>query len=122
MSITITIEAQSAAELAELVQDLAGTVGQLPAEETTKQKPAKETKPPKTEEPEEEEASSVDETEDVPEITDEELRAEARKVGTSPEAKAAIKELLAKYNVKNLTAVPKGDRPQFLEELKEIGK
>lgn len=134
MSITITIEAQTAAELADLVRDLAGTIGQMSPDQipdetvvstldksAKQQKPVKENKPVKAEEPKKE-ATPAEEVEDAPEITDEELRKVAREVGTTDETKAAIKALLAEYGVKNVTAVPKEIRPQFLEGLKEIGE
>lgn len=129
MSITITIEAQTATEAAELVRDLAGTLSHLPPEQippttvvSTVEKPTKTKPAPKAEEPTKEVAAPIDETEDVPDISDEQLRSVAREVGTTPERKAAIKALLAEYGVPNITAVPKAVRPQFLEGLKEIGK
>lgn len=128
MSITITIEAQTATEAAELVRDLAGTLSHLPPEQippttvvSTVEKPTKTKPAPKAEEPKKE-ATPAEEVEDAPEITDEELRKVAREVGTTDETKAAIKALLAEYGVKNVTAVPKEIRPQFLEGLKEIGE
>lgn len=130
MTITITIEAQNAAEAAELVHDLADTISRMSPEQippdttvSTLEKPetAKDTKPPKTEKSEKK-ATPADEEEGVPDISDEELRAVARKVGKTQEKKDQIKALLAEYDVPNITAVPKAARPEFLARLEEIGQ
>lgn len=66
---------------------------------------------------------TVDDGEDSyePIPTDAELRELARNVGAQgPEAKAAIKELLKKYGVPNITAVPAEKRLAFKRELEAL--
>jgi len=58
---------------------------------------------------------------DEPIPSDVELRELARNVGAKgPEAKAAIKELLNKYGVSNITAVPNDKRIAFKRELEAL--
>jgi len=58
---------------------------------------------------------------DEPIPTDVELRSLAREIGQKgPEAKTAIKELLNKYGVSNITAVPENKRIAFKRELEAI--
>jgi hypothetical protein len=53
--------------------------------------------------------------------TDVELREIARNIGAKgPEAKAAIKDLLSKYGVQNITAVPDEKRIAFKRELEAL--
>lgn len=79
-------------------------------------------------EPESEDEPVNDESEtddsgasDEPIPTDVELRELARNIGAKgPEAKAAIKELLGKYGVPNITAVPNDKRIAFKRELEAL--
>lgn len=57
---------------------------------------------------------------DAPIPDDVELRAAASAKGKTPEGKAAVKALLTKYGVPNITAVPKDKRVAFLAELNAI--
>jgi len=57
---------------------------------------------------------------DEPIPTDVELREIARKISTTPERKAAVKELLAKYGVPNITAVPNEKRIAFKRDLEAM--
>lgn len=57
-------------------------------------------------------------TEDIPTVVD--LRAKAQEVGTSAEAKKAIKALLDKFECKSISDVPEEKRADFLSELEGI--
>lgn len=46
-----------------------------------------------------------------------ELRAKAQEVGTTPEAKKAIKALLDKFDAKSISSIPEEKRADFLTEL-----
>lgn len=60
---------------------------------------------------------------DEPIPTDVELRELARKIGAQgPEGKAAIKELLGRYGVPNITAVPEAKRIAFKRELEALAE
>jgi len=85
------------------------------------------TAPPELDpEPEDEPANDEPKTDDSgtpdePIPTDVELRELARNIGAKkPESKAAIKELLNKYGVQNITAVPHNKRIAFKRELEEL--
>jgi len=59
---------------------------------------------------------------DEPIPTDVELREIARKIGQTSEGKAAIKELLGKYGVPNITAVPNEKRVAFKRDLEALAR
>lgn len=121
MPIQITITANSAGEIVQLVQDIASVLpGMDPA-----------TIPPKTEvstlDPEPEPktgAQPQDETnqptlfENIPDIV--ELRAKAQEKGKTPEGKKAIKALLEKYGCRSISTVPEEKRAEFLAELEAL--
>jgi hypothetical protein len=133
MSVQIVINGEDANEvIRELAALSAGIVGRdaqtqsvpeadvpkadRPAKSTRKSEPAKSvTAAP---EPEVEENDGVGD-ELIP--TDVELREIARNIGAKgPEAKAAIKELLGKFGVSNITAVPAEKRIAFKRELEAL--
>lgn len=121
MSIQITITANSAGEIVQLVQDLASVLpGMDPA-----------TIPPKTEvstldpepKPDKESQPQIETKqpalfENVPDIV--ELRAKAQEKGKTPEGKKAIKALLEKYGCQSISSIPEEKRASFLAELEEL--
>lgn len=97
------------------------------AAKTTRSKPeSAKTLPTAAPESEDEPVNDESETDDSgasdePIPTDVELRELARNIGAKgPEAKAAIKELLKKYGVPNITAVPAEKRLAFKRELEAL--
>lgn len=60
-------------------------------------------------------SEGTDDTEQVPTVV--ELRAKAQEVGTSPERKKKIKELLDKFKSKSISDVPEDKRAAFLKGL-----
>jgi len=143
MSVQIVINGENAEQaIQELAALSTGIVGRsVPAESApvpeaskteraaraarTKPEPAKAptATPP---EPEDEPANDEPDTDDSdasdePIPTDVELREIARNIGAKgPEAKAAIKELLGKFGVSNITAVPAEKRIAFKRELEAL--
>lgn len=131
-SITITGEDK---ELTPAVQALVAalaegnayvTVGKPNAEP---EKPKRNRTAPKNEEPtkpdSEEDKSDADDqsdddgnVEEIPTVV--ELRAKAQEVGTTPEAKKAIKALLDKYESASISNVPEDKRSAFMAELGKI--
>lgn len=87
-----------------------------PEEETPAAEPEKvaEPEPDKTDEPENDTDEGGDD-ENVPTVV--ELRAKAQEVGTSTDAKKAIKALLDKYGCKSISDVPEAKRADFLTDL-----
>lgn len=142
MSVLIQINGENAGEAIRELSDLAaGITGKAapaaaPAEapkqtRTRKTEPVKETpaaeEDPKTTsaEPEDEPDAGAEPDEegdpDEPVPTDVELRAVAAEVGKNgAEAKKAIKALLDKYGVPNITSVPLDKRIAFKRELEAI--
>ena len=131
MPIQITIEGANALEVKQLVHDLAGTLSGMapeqippqtivstintPAAPAVPQEP--EVEPINNDEPETDDSDASDE----PIPTDVELRAVAAEIGKKgPEAKKKIKELLGKYGVPNITAVPDSKRIAFKRELEAL--
>lgn len=49
-----------------------------------------------------------------------ELRAKATEVGTTPDAKKAVKALLEKYGCANISAVPDNHRVSFMKDLEAL--
>jgi len=144
MSVQIVINGENANEaIQELAALSAGIAGRsvpaesAPAPETpkteraaraarTKPEPAK-APPAGPPEPEDEPVNDEPETDDSgasdePIPTDVELREIARKIGQTSEGKAAIKELLGKYGVPNITAVPNEKRVAFKRDLEALAR
>jgi predicted lipid-binding transport protein (Tim44 family) len=66
-------------------------------------------------EPDSEEEPQQDSQADVPTVV--ELRAKAQEVGSTPEAKKAIKALLDKFGSKSISDIPEDKRADFMAEL-----
>ncbi|ASJ54231.1 hypothetical protein BP422_12140 [Brevibacillus formosus] len=147
MNITLNIEAANPGELQEAIVGLAGIVGfvndgtgiQLPTNKEDGEKPKRgnrsTSKPDKQQAPEsdskaedkvedkkanEDSSKSSEEEdggggEDVPSAS--ELLAKAQQVGTTPEAKKAIRALLEKFGSKSISNVPEDKRAEFMAEL-----
>lgn len=144
MNITLNIEAANPGELQEAIVGLAGIVGfvtdgtgiQLPTNKEDGEKPKRgsrsTSKPDKQQAPESKTEDKVDnkkadedsgksseeeegEGEDIP--TASELLAKAQQVGTTTEAKKAIKALLEKYESKSISNVPEEKRADFMADL-----
>jgi len=144
LPITITITANNAEEIKQLTHDLAYAIFRLPPEKITDaevstveeagapvvsaEQPADQVAPaPAQTAPQTAPASDPQQAEpagdlfgDEPIPTDVELREIARKISTTPERKAAVKELLAKYGVQNITAVPSEKRIAFKRDLEAM--
>lgn len=128
--IQITLQAATAADAKQLVQDLAGTMSGMPASgipsETTVSKVEPE-KPrrqkaantaPETSEETPDEAASAQEDVEIPSVVD--LRAKAQQVGQDPKKKPKIKALLDKYGSPNVSEVPEDKRAAFLADLEKL--
>lgn len=146
MNITLNIEAANPGELQEAIVGLAGIVGfvndgtgiQLPTNKEDGEKPKRgnrsTSKPDKQQVPEfdskaedkvEDKKANEDSSkgsedgegggEDVPSAS--ELLAKAQQVGTTPEAKKAIRALLEKFGSKSISNVPEDKRAEFMAEL-----
>lgn len=100
---------------------------QEPAEETAPQTD----KPKRQRKPQAEKAERTDAPDTKPEPSEPkssepaapsvvDLRAKAQEVGTSPQAKKAIKALLDKFDSKSLSEVSEDNRAEFLAELAAI--
>jgi len=135
--IQITLQAANAADARQLIQDLAGTM-QIPPQTHVSTVPASAaspqdqldtpaTSPASKAAPQEPEVEPINNDEpetdnsdasDEPIPTDVELRVLAAEIGKKgPEAKKKIKELLGKYGVPNITAVPNAKRVAFKRDL-----
>lgn len=92
--------------------------------EPAKEDPAQQEDPVKPEAAEEQEPADQPESEDAgstdPVPTVVELRAKAQEVGTTPEAKKAIKALLDEFGSKSISDVSEGKRAEFLKRLEEL--
>lgn len=114
------------------VTEAAATVDRTPTSQTEKPKrerskkqddveaqPPEKAQPEQPNEPESHESSASDtsqsSSDDVPTVV--ELRAKAQEVGTTPEAKKAIKALLEKFGAKSISDVPEDERAYFMAEL-----
>ncbi|WP_217598042.1 hypothetical protein [Cohnella sp. GbtcB17] len=141
MSVQIIINGENAAEALSELSSLSGGFAAKPVAtiaETPKTERAPRTTRTKTEQPKEEAPPA--ETED-PDVSDEdveslggrdaaadesvpsdvELRGVAAEIGKKgPDAKKAIKALLDKYGVPNITAVPANKRIAFKAELEQL--
>ena len=143
MPITITIAGNSAEEVKQLTYDLAYSIFRLPPEKITDtevstveeasgapvasaEQPAAQVAPepaqtaPAADLQQAEPAGDLFGDEPIP--TDVELREIARKIGQTSEGKAAIKELLGKYGVPNITAVPNEKRVAFKRDLEALAR
>ncbi|WP_025848726.1 hypothetical protein [Paenibacillus ehimensis] len=131
MSVLIQINGENAGEaIKELSALAAGINGQAAAPAATQEAPkpsrgraaTKPTSAAAEEEPKNESAESntVQEDEDGPAPTVVELRAKAQEVGTTPEAKKAIKALLDEFGSKSISDVPEARRSAFLKRLEEL--
>ena len=132
MSVLIRINGENAGEaIKELSALAAGINGQATAPAPTPEAPkaprgraatkptsaAAEEDQPKNESAE---CDTVQEEEDGPIPTVVELRAKAQEVGTTPEAKKAIKALLDEFGSKSISDVPEPRRSAFLKRLEEL--
>jgi hypothetical protein len=117
MPITITIAANNADELRQLMQDAANTLAGMRTEDIAdvqvstvadqQPTPKQESKaPPQT--------KSDKSAEDAPSI--EEIRAQAQTV----KDKAAVKALIEEFGAKNLTGIPEDRRAEFMARLEEL--
>ena len=142
MPITITITANNAEEIKQLTHDLAYAIFRLPPEKITDtevstveefgapvasaEQPAAQVAPapaqtaPAADPQQAEPAGDLFGDEPIP--TDVELREIARKIGQTSEGKSAIKELLGKYGVQNITAVPPEKRVAFKRDLEALAR
>jgi len=136
MSVQIHINGENAIEAIKELSDLAANLVVAPVAAATQAEAPQEDKPkrqrsakqedpaPKQQEeqqPEQPEQSEQPEpqqqgsSDNVPTVV--ELRAKAQEVGTSPEAKKAIKALLDQFGAKSISDVPEEKRADFLAEL-----
>lgn len=117
MPITITIAANNADELRQLMQDAASTLAGMRTDDIADvhvstvddQQPT-----PKQESKEQPQTNSDKPAEDAPSI--EELRAKAQSV----KDKAAIKALIEEFGAKNLTGIPEERRAEFMARLEAL--
>lgn len=126
--IEIKINAENASELKRDLSALLSLVDGVPvtapaAVETTKaaeEKPKRQKKQViKQEEVKQEEAKQPDAPSDV--ISTSELLSKAKeKAEQSTEAKKAIKALISKFEVKNITSIPEEKRAEFMAELEAL--
>lgn len=132
--IQITLQAANAADVQQLVQDLAGTLSGMPASRipastevsTVEQPPKRQQKAPKEtkidveaiEKELEEEAADSQEAVEIPSVV--ELRAKAQEVGQDPKKKPKIKALLDKYGSPNISEVPEDKRAAFMADLEAL--
>ncbi|QCT03319.1 hypothetical protein E6C60_2607 [Paenibacillus algicola] len=136
--IQITLQAANAADVQQLVHDLAGTLSGMAAyripEETvvsTVEKPKSRQQKSDKKEPEgkpidveaiekelEQEATADQNSDEIPTVV--ELRAKAQEIGKDAKKKPAIKALLDKYDSPNISEVPEGKRIAFMAELEKL--
>jgi hypothetical protein len=125
MPVQITITGENAQEALREIGGLsAALVGAAPAADkpakTTKTQSATKPIETKKEEPEKMETEDPDQGDDGEEIPDDvKLRAAASEAAGRA-GKPAVKALLDKYKVANVTAVPANKRLKFLEELEDL--
>lgn len=132
MEFTVNVNIK-APELVQAILTLAGATGaqiatpETPAGRVTEQqatptqadKPKRQQRTTRQEEPEppthqDSEAPQLD----VPTVVA--LRAKAQSVGTTPDAKKAIKAILDKFGSKSISDIPEEKRADFLAELDEV--
>ncbi len=138
--IQITLQAATAADAKQLVQDLAGTMSgmadvRIPArtevstvEEAPVTATVDESKPRRSKISEPKESQAESNAQDVPVTTGKEaeipsvveLRAKAQEVGKDPAKKPKIKALLNKYGSPNISEVPEEKRAAFMAELEAL--
>lgn len=137
--IQITLQAANAADVKQLVYDLAGTMSGMPQSEipadtsvsTVQSETSTRTrKPPKKEEPEtkpnevdaeadaDEYLESADKGAEIPSVVD--LRAKAQEIGQTEAGKKAVKDLLNKFECPNISNVPEEKRLAFMAELEKL--
>lgn len=122
MEITININAP---ELAHAIETLAIAIGCTmdkmnvgePIKGAVQQKMTKQQYEEKAQ-AETETENKISNTEYIPTVV--EIRAKAQEKGKTPEGKAAIKELLNKYESKSLSTVPEEKRAAFIKDLEAI--
>jgi hypothetical protein len=133
--IQITLQAANAADVKQLVHDLAGTMsgmpqsmipsetsvstvqpGTTPCSQRTTKKEESEVKAVETEA--EEFLNSTQDSVEIPSVVD--LRAKAQEVGKTAEGKKAVKALLNKYNSPSISDVPADGRTEFMAELEKL--
>jgi hypothetical protein len=122
MPITITIQGANAEEVRQLALDVAETIFGMQLEDIADTKVSTIDEPDPVCQPDPQPPETDEPKKAVPakEITDVELRAAAQAKGRTPEGKAAIKALLAKYGAPNVTGVPLDQREAFLAELEAL--
>lgn len=128
--IQIILQAANAADVQQLVHDLAGTMSGQSASWIPEQQPKR---PQKAAEPErketkvdveaiekeiEEEATAATQENDIP--TPEVLRAKAQELGRDAAKKPKIRALLSKYGSPNVSEVPEDKRAAFLADLEAL--
>lgn len=123
--IEIKINADNAADLKrDLVTLLDLVGGTTPVAETKAEtKKAKSSKKQKAVEevPPQEEPASEEESAEEAEITVRVLRAKAKeKMDDDPSVRKAIRDLIKKYDAKNVVDIPKDKRADFLKELEAL--
>lgn len=122
MSIQVTISANSADEVVQLVQDLASVLPGMnpnsvpPKTEVSTLNPETEKVDPgvKTQPEPESETKQID----SPNVVD--IRKVAQQKGKTPEVKKAIKALLDEFGSKSISDVPEEKRAAFLARLEEL--
>lgn len=126
MPITINVTGDSAAEVQQLVADLAGTMSTKNDEETPEDKPKQQRKRQSTskkkDEPKTEEKSKTEKpgnTTDIPSVVD--IRAKAKEITDADTSKRPeVKALLDEFDCKNITSIPEDRRTEFMERLEEL--
>lgn len=142
--IQITLQAANAADVKQLVYDLAGTMtgmpqSDIPAETSVSTvQPETSTRTRKTTKKEEPEGKKIDvdaitkeieeeaeeflnssqDSAEIPTVVD--LRAKAQEVGQSAAGKKAVKDLLNKFECPNISNVPEEKRIEFMAALEEL--
>ncbi|WP_438435438.1 hypothetical protein [Gorillibacterium sp. sgz500922] len=110
----IKVPAAAAAEQPEAPK---ATRGRKAVEKPAETKPAEPTVEPEPETTDDDTEAALEEGEDIPD--DVKLRA-AASAAADRAGRALVKELLGKYGVPNVTALPDGKRSQFLRDLEGL--
>ncbi len=125
--IQITLQAATAADAKQLVQDLAGTMSgmadaRIPAQTDVStvepEKPRRHVAEKEASKKIKEEVATVSDDVEIPSVV--ELRAKAQEIGKDPAKKPKIKELLNKYGSPNISEVPEEKRAAFMAELEAL--
>lgn len=121
--INVSINADSATDLKETVLELSAVFGAQTLAEV--EEPVKESKPVKEEKKQtkksskKEEEPEQEEAEDTKVVKVEDLRAKATELSKAGK-KDEVKELLAEFEVKAVSAIPKERSAEFMERLEEL--